>query len=500
MIRNMETVMKNEKVISIKEFFLFILLKWRMILLAAIIMGGIANIYAYEKSYENKKNIEAQIQMENEEKDFSNYTAGMSQTEIEDTENIASNYLSYKKTYERMSDYCKNSIRMQIDPNAVAVSSKVFYIENCKDPAGLIAMYNASLVNKDICEEIVEKTDWTTKSAYISELVTVEDSFKKMGDSKNNIVVEEKENTKSAVMLVKVMTPESKSSQIISDILEQRVLELGEESKNSFGQFKIKLIQEKVTVESDSVLLQEQQTYKERLNNINNMMRGVFDTLKPNQQSYYNALIQNEQQEQKLKQNIQVPSVQIINGKYIVIGVVVGVFLVGIYLLLVYVMDEHLHASQDVEEVYEMPVINKIFTEKQKKRLFSKIDYKIVEVFQGKLNGREATSQKIKMICTEINAVIEKGNMKKIHISSSSSSTLVRAYCDKIITELKSNTCQVTTGGSVITDPTSLEKLAQADGAVFVEQIMDSRVSDIEKEKNYCKKLNIHIIGTVVLE
>lgn len=55
-------------------------------------------------------------------------------------------------------------------------------------------------------------------------------------------------------------------------------------------------------------------------------------------------------------------------------------------------------------------------------------------------------------------------------------------------------------GQSILYDVTSMEKFAQADSVIFIEQKEKSLNSEIYEETKYANKYGINILGFVVIE
>ncbi|MBP3199180.1 MAG: hypothetical protein J6N21_19565, partial [Butyrivibrio sp.] len=131
-----------------------------------------------------------------------------------------------------------------------------------------------------------------------------------------------------------------------------------------------------------------------------------------------------------------------------------------------------------------------------KKRAFSGIDNCIEKIFD-KRDGVLPTQQALDMVISEISVGIEKSNVNKPFITSTSASEDVKKLIETIKTKCSSD---IKVGESVLVDAASLKNLSESDGVIFVEKILDSKLSDISKELELCKQYGVKVLGTVVVK
>ena len=95
-----------------------------------------------------------------------------------------------------------------------------------------------------------------------------------------------------------------------------------------------------------------------------------------------------------------------------------------------------------------------------------------------------------------------KAGLKKIYVVSTVDDALVSAVANKVVDTVKQNyrELEVECGKSVLTDPSSLAKLAESDGLIMVEKLRTSKYESIAKELELAKSYGIKIMGCIVVE
>lgn len=492
--------MKNEKVIDIKEFSLFILLKWRLAIIWIVIFAFLLNSFSCFQSYKNRKNAEFQLQQVQEEEsqiqtsDYDQYTSEMNEMDIEETENAADNYLMLKDSYNKLKEYCDNSVKMQINTDAVAVTNLSYLINNTKDFESIYATLKNDIISDETSQSIIRALDWDTDYTYIPELLTISNSL-----SEND--------EKSHIISIKIIAPDKEASEKIGSLLNQQLEDKIGEYKNAFGDFKLTQLPTNSYVQADGELLLSQQTYKEKKNGIHSLMNSLFNSLDGNQQTYFKAIINDKEIITEIadkndmgSQEIALPSIQYFNIKYILLGAVLGLLLFIVLYVILYVMDGKLQTATSIQDSFEIPVLGILNSPDTNKKSFGKkIDNGIKDIF--KRNQKKNDIENIlQMICSQIQIYVNKGEISHVCIMGNNENKYIKEISDYLTVELKKKKINVDSGMSLLTDANSLLKLSDCDGVILIEELMKSYRKDIVQEIDICKRYGVAVLGAVVIE
>lgn len=496
--------MKNEKIIDVKEFIVYFLLKWRIAIVWMVFFAFLINSFSCFQSYKNRKNVENQLQALEQNNtqlvtsSYDQYTNGMSKMDIEKTEDAVDNYFMLKDSYSNLKKYCDKSIKMQIDPESVAVNELNFVLKETTDFENIYAEIKNDIINDEVSQNIINELGWNTEYSYIPELITIP-SFSNEEDKIDN-----------CKLSFKIIGPDKESVEKIGEIIKDRIEKKKNEYEKNFGNSVVGYSGSTSYIQSDSQLLLFQQTYKEKKNGVISLMNSLYNSLDGNQQTYFRALIENE--EETLQNNsitsntdqdkeIVLPEIQYFNIKYMILGAVVGFLIFIIINVIIYAMDGRLQTAKSIRDCFEVAVLGVVndYQDKNKKASWGKkIDYMIQSIFMTKQEKLDYQNL-LQIICAEIQVSVNRNKFSHIYITGNVKDDFVNQFICSLTQNLNDKNIQTDSGLSVSTDADSLLKLSDCDGIVLVEELMKTNRKDIEKEIEVCKRHEVGILGAVVI-
>lgn len=159
---------ENTRNVSLLHLILCALKRWKIILLAGIVLGGLLGSYKILSIHSKKDEMI---------KAYDSYVSG-TQAYKEISESYKKQIAKYQASVDKRAEFAENSIRMQIDPYSVAESTlEVQVISNDDIPATaeeLLSAYNSiydEIYYADLFNELAEKTNIDKK--YLSELIAI---------------------------------------------------------------------------------------------------------------------------------------------------------------------------------------------------------------------------------------------------------------------------------------------------------------------------------------
>lgn len=485
----MEIKMEKERKIYCKNLIVYVLRKWRSILIWMLIFSVALNGLAIMKSYKAMRNSQ---QYSNEE-NVSSYAEGLTDDSKEKVEETYKLYVNYQKTLSDLLNYYSNSIKMQIDPNNVAVTSIQYRIENPQKTDDIILAYSNKILSSNSCEKIKENIGLKEDANYINELIEVKRELENNKEDTVNLT-----NKDSSVMLIQIIAPDQGYSEKIADVIESEINEYTEEVQSTIGKFELTKIGRNFSGCVDSELMEEQNEFVTNINSVKNAIDLLENSLDANEQTYFKKLINAEEEKVTVTES-DGNTVKVISIKYIILGLIVGGFLCVFWYMIKYLLSIYLKTDQEIEDYYEVQVLEKFDSVERVRENKNVIDRFINGLF-GKKNDKSELD-KIQLVCTKIIVLARKNNMTHIHVTGISKSEDVENIKKLLVDNLiKENILTVSSGVSIIDNVESLKYLSQSEGVILVEQVGKVLFEDLGKEINICSRNNVEVIGAIVVE
>lgn len=490
--------MNNERTIVIKDLLFWILSKWRAVvwcmIVFALILESITGIKTYISAL-SEKSTQGQLI------DLNQYKENLTSNQIEVTENAYSTYMQYKKEFEKLEQYCNNAPRMQIDYTKTPSVNLLYKVYNCDNMPGLISFIYSDILNQKWCENAVNKMNWNdVPYEYIPDLIGIYDVNEQMQNSNQIVVDTSTDEGMMEIVKIRIIAPDKDSAKELATLVKEELKDKLSRIQKQYKQISMTLISDKFVYELNNDLFSSQKSNMDNMANIHTAINSLTSNFDDNQKSYYQALIDNEiikQNEDSIKNNEEkMPSIlHYISFKYIIIGMIAGAFLMCCYLTIVYLLNKNLRTSIELTDDFNIPLLGEVALDTNKNGIDALIYH-----FIKKENTDFSNKNRIDMICAGIKIAVDKKNMQSIHISGASNSKEVIDFKEKLSYLLMDDSIKITIGSSVAYDSSSLKMLSVTDGAVFIEQINESKISDIENELQVCNKYGVPIIGAIVLK
>lgn len=500
--------MSKEKKIYIRELFFKLLINWRKIIVWMIIFAVLANIVFCVKYYRALSASVEQNTSSNEEIDVQVYKDALSDDDAQDVETNFSMYLKHKDNYDKVINYCNESILMNLDPNNIPIVQMEYTVQNCDFSDDFVTTIKGQVQNDETAQKIIQELGINTESSYIWELI--EFSSAEREDAQTDTAIIQNENSDSLMMLVQVMADDIESANTMAKILDKEIQNKVEKLKQYYGDVKIEKISQTETSIVNQDLLLRQQDYSVRLNNLKSYFENIKSSMTDGQKNYYNALIDDYENKTEAheesdititeeEKEAPVVTMRYFNIKYIILGAFLGFVLAACYILFPYVFGNKLQVSYEVSDNFGITLLGIIGNGDRKKKLLGIIDQKIYNFFR-KDNKQISFEENIQMIGTKINIANEKENLRKIFITGTVETSEINIIKNQIADLISNKQIDVKIGDSILKDGQALKKLSETDGVILVEKTGDSILDDIYTEIELCKNYDVFVIGTVVLE
>lgn len=497
--------MEEGRTINLKELLHHILLKWRFLLLWMVIFAVLANCIAYFRSSQLVTGVEEQ----EEAIDYSQYESELTVREIEEVKKAVEDYSIYEKTYDDYRAYNSDSIKMQLDANSVPTKRLIYQISGNRNIKNISDTLVEILPNDTICEKILTATGWNKKASYVNELISVTNSHMSvisLGEqSISNVLENNNSDDDTALIVFHIIASSKDDCDIMGNVITEELTDVTAKLQEQFGNFEIQQISDYYCEEANRELLVDQQNCIAEMNNASTIMKNVKNTLTEQQQNYFSVLLDekenigNDSDDSTSSAVEESLKVQYFNVKYIIAGAIFGIFISCIYIIFKYIFNKHFISKCFVEQDLKCTYLG-LFSEKEKrKKMGQKIDSWIDSFFEES-DKKVLSEENLKMLCTRIRVLLKKNKIEKMYVTSSLESNEIKNFLDKLKECLNKDNVTFEVGESILNDANSLEKFAESDGVIFIEQMERSLMEEIVQEINCCKKYGVNNLGIIAVK
>ena len=519
----------EEREINLKDLLKYILLRWRVLLYGMLVgmiaLSGVYFLKASKRTVITEPSVSGEVETETEtetetEIDILELKSALSARELEEVSVAVGMYETYRTNFLKATEYLKNSVRMNIDPNHVPTLNVSYNIDNHyqtiypviyeKDTTtDIINAYSSKLINDDILRSICDTLGEEIKPSYVEELISVA-------------------RTGNSSLSITVIADDRNTCEKIMESLTEAVKQITPAVKELYGEFDITEYDRSYVEQIDTKLLDEQQAKVADLNNFKNYHNNIANYMSEAQKKYYYAVlderaeknIEKEEQEwmfeteieteveteietevetetEFLKEEIISVPVKKFSFIYAIMGLLLGFLAVAGYYMLKYIAGNNLHMAEEMEQCFGIQVFGILHISEMKKRKFGKIDSAIGAFFRTE---RESipTDVQMEIIRTRIVSAVQKSGAKKVYLSGVCQNEAAQKYIATMQEQLQGDVEFVSYGASVLNNVQSLKNLIESECVVLMECVNGSAYDSIQREIVICKENGVKIIGSVV--
>lgn len=466
----MGTQEKMEREISIMDLFWDILFHWREIIcfgvLAAVLIGGMK--YAHDiKVYRVMQNVEVE-----QEKQLT----AEEQEQLEDARLLMERIENYE-------NYLNESALMQIDPYNKPIIELQYYLEsnytynytqdNRRDYTdNLMSLYCNYIKSGEMSNKLIEATKISISQADFSELCTVTQN--------------------GGTMVITFTWAEEEKLEEISEFIKAQLIQKEKEFQK-VGSHELSLLRESQNMIADTVLAETKNTYANNIGYINTQLT----TLKNSMSEEQLILLEGKEKIEGAvdKEKIVKPG---ISKKYLLLGAVLGVFLVCAWVVCKMFFTARLQRAEEIRTLYNTRLLGEITVQCQRKRFLSAIDEKLLAI-RNRRKKKMSVEQQIKVIATNIALSCKQQGIGQIYMTGSEYDNMDMGILDMLKRELAAQNIQVSEGGNIFYDASSLKQGTEIGNILFIEQTGKSIYDEISNELNLVKEQKNQMLGVVVL-
>ena len=467
-----------ERKLVLGDIVWYVLKKWRVLLVFILLFAVLLGVVKYRQDYKiaNPPVVTQSLL------DVKNSLSKDDLLLVEQLV-ILNNRIDYRNEYR------SNSIMMNIDPFDEKTVTLQYFIDNENDEksSDLIFAYRNYVLNGQLGKDVVENLNLDTKPEYITELFQFESS----DESSFSVVIRHSDEEECAAIADEV-----------KNLLNQYKTIVG--SKVGEHQLTI-LSDDKATVVDDELdqIQREDQTYVESLKiSLSGLRSSLTDTTTTVLNNWDEILRLEaegdenvEQEENQVAQPTQ--ALVSVNGKYVLMGGLIGFFFATALLVLIYILSGKLRNKEEMNDL-QVTNLGSVSLKKYRKGLGGCVD-KMLD--RAKRVGCKMLSkeQQILYLVSNIQLACERASIHKVCIVSTEK-------CDNeellniLKSELEKVSIELIYCSDVNYSSEALVSLSQCGNAIIMEEQQKSYYKEIRNEIGLCKENKINILGSILVE
>ena len=484
----------EQREINLWDMLWAVCLKWRSILVCAVILAMLAGGLSYVRNAQSLEAENKEISLEDMEKAL-DYESKKS-LEV---------YFEYMDAYESQKKYNETAPIMQLDANAFYKGEVSYYIDNnfkVEYPlvdtnnaiVALVNTYKAALNSQGFLDEAKEVLgEQLIENQYVTEMIDFMNAY---GDT-TTIETNEAEG----VLTISVYANDEETCYALKELVKESINAYQKEAGSQFGKHDLVLLQDVCEFVADEDLLDYQKRNVDRMQTSANYMTSFESKFSTQQFQYKDLYLKNNGKENgsAVQEATSIKESPIVSIKLVLIGYVGGaVLMFGLWALL-YIFSSKLRLEDDYELVFESKLLGNVPMEKKTKRKwFWFIDF----VFEKLRHFNKRYFEKeeaLDMIAANIRIAMQKANACKVMVTGAVCGDDEKNVAEQIASRLKKDGIEIVFGNSILYDAEALEKLVELGSVVLVEKAEKSLYKEIQREIEICLHQGVNLVGSVVV-
>lgn len=487
----------EEREIDLFDLMADILAHWRSVLIAMIVGAVLLGIFGYVKFYKEFQN------NQNEQVTVSNANDTTRKEKIKRMkESLGDDLLAgvdsvivWENKYDLKEIYYKNSLYMQLDPLHVVQKELVYQIQAEDNSGGskFGIVYGNVIKNVGLYDWIEQQTGMD--AAYVGELISA--------DVKSGMTIADGTQvllSDSNCVKIVIMQKDEESCENLADAVKEYLAMQQENLSQEIGNHELILLSETMGTVMNTGVLNSQTAYRDEISSLKATIAATKAGFTEEQKQYYDLLTQNDSEIVDTTQDAAAESVTVqkpsISIKYVVLGAVLFAFVYAMILCLMYIFNGKLRASDELQNLYQIPQMGLIVKDSKKKLLPDKWVDNLRN--HGKRKFTPAQSMELAVAAVKIAAV--KNGLDHVCLMGCNLTEGADNVCESIKQALEKEQIAVTILDNVLYNAEAMEKLENEKGVVLVEKAGSTLYNEVAKEIELLTRQDIAVLGGIVVE
>jgi len=467
----------GEREISLRELLWKIVYGWRLVIIIAIIFSVVVTGIKYYKDTVNLS-IAKKAKSKTEEELLKELTSEETE-ELLQAQNI-------QKQIEEKKEYQTNSILSNLNPYQMNMVTLQYSIRlnsednNVGSMEDIVSSYKTYIDNNGIIKDIKEKSNWSLDDAYLGELITTTE------DIKNTDIENDMNDRENSIFVICVIGENNEKAEELADAVDVAMKNYSTKISTSMGSHELILLDRYIRQITDQNLAVTQSNLQTSITNL---------------QTQFNSLTEkfNTQQTQILegiKDDTVIVEKVSVNGKYTILGFLLGVFAACVLLVLKYIYDNTVKSEEELKEIYGLRVFGNITIKiVKKRRMFSGVDVWL-ESKEHRTNG--TLEEQMEGLVINLSLQAKNQNIKNVvMIAPSALKEQEKEILSSVNLQLKEKGLEILLKEDMTQNINIIEDVADFGNVVFVVKGNSTKYKELEKDLERCSEQNANILGTV---
>lgn len=463
----------EEREIDLKQIIWKVILSWRAMIVWGVLVACALTGLMYvsdSKKYDKKKE-----DMEN----ASNIEKKLDAEELSQVKSI----IDYIDELDELRDYRDNAPIMKIDPyNAKSIMYQFYvkvdysksdsaltvdqdgYVVLQNDVSNITKVYDAYLNSDEFLNEVIKSMKYDVAPAELRDIIVI--------DIKNGII-------DFSIYYTDDMSIDELSNVIID------ALEAKKDSFADVSEFDISVVNEERNTERKEYLIDKKSSINAKIVDLEAKIKSLKTGLNSAQLYYIDRV--------RPKEELKEAAIQI---KFVVIGFVLGVFLVCAFVFVKGAMSSKLALADELESLFKLNILGVLVSSKKKKRFLQFIDNALLKIKNRRVK-QLSSEKRLEFATTSIAIKCEQLETKKLFITG----TEIEKIDEDIIEDLKVSLAKEGIEAEVIDniyyDGKALKQCVECGYVLFIEKVGTSIYNEINNQVNKAKEYDLNIIGAI---
>ena len=480
--------MIDELELSLKDMMMKLMFRWRTVVASVIIVGLLfGGVGAWIESKTKKDSTSKEISSSITEQ-VSTLKARMTETDVYAVELAADMNDYYQEKQNYLSNYIKNSILMNVDPNRVPTLEKMYQIQSKvleEEKWNSIAKaYAWSLDSTELYGRVCETLKLPNSDEFAKEIISIS-------------------QVTDGAFVVNIVALTEEEIQKVIEIVDQIIGENYKDIVDAYGEFTVVELESNFQHKANAAILTKQETVKTSFLEIKGKIPALDNFFNETQLRYYSILLSGYEEDVEQEQMSQVNTGnetgkrEIISKKYTIIGAIVGLVASVMFIIVTYIFSTKLRKKDDLQLIYAIPTLISIRSLRPNKRILTCVDKFIYTIFNGKETEEEKNA--LESIVTNIKIIANKKQIEKIYLVGTYNCSLI----EKIMEETKhilEKDLNIEYGQFNEKNVGNLEKMLEADMIFMFEATGLSKNKNIQRILDISQLHSINIGGSVIFD
>lgn len=494
--------MNEEEVqIDLMTLLHYILRKWRSIIVVMLIVAVAANLYSVKKSMSEAAAVSTTEEVDIE-KQIENAKEELTADELEQVERVYSMYEYNSQLYQENKEYLEKSVLMQLNPNEIPTVMLNYQFkkdQSDEELSNIFTMYENALLDEDTCTAIIQVFGEEYANTSVRELISVTDTE----NGQNSDIIKLQKDKNSGILSIQIYAGSEEQCKQVAEIVKTRVLEYTEQLQQIFGNYTVNAISEQYYISSDSDLNMQKSDVVNVVNEVCTVIKNITSGLSEKQIGYFNLLTKDREDQTLVKEDTQetanmTANVQYISMKYVLIGLLAGMFLAVCWYAVIYIMTQTVKDVDEVKIITNLPVFGTVLRSNENGK--RKIVDRWIDSWFAHNKKSENNELLLTRISHEVAMLAGQKDKRNLLVACSESDQNLKKQADSLVEKLRELGMNVTSTDSLVSDNTEvLKQLESADSAVFVEQLMKSERNQIREAVELCRRCQVEVLGSVIV-